>query len=369
MGVATTATMVGCDSSGTTGGAGGTSNTTGSQSTGSKTTGSQSTGNQSTGSQSTGSMSTGTGVPSPGGLFTAAEPWTKDVSGLSPAGQSDAIIGALESMGGWGGNGVFQIDFSIPIFYADGSTPRMTVDGTSPYCFGGPDCDDVPLQMPIPTGANIEGSNDLFCGSSDCHILVVETAEKKLYELYNSTQDGSEIIARGAFVWDLTKAYPDDLRGEQCTSADAAGFPIAGLLATADEVKAGDVHHALRFILPNERMKAGVYVHPATHAGGPESSNPDAPPYGVRFRLKATFDETPYNAGERAILKALKTYGMLLSDGGDIPLTFADDRTTAAKWDEVGITPQSFNDIPVAAFEVVDLGPEIVLTYDCVRNP
>ncbi|MFO0616259.1 MAG: hypothetical protein U0414_26935 [Polyangiaceae bacterium] len=374
LGTAATATVIGCGGSGTTG-TGGTSTgsqSTGSQSTGSKSTGSQSTGSQSTGSQSTGnSMSTGTGVPSPGGLFTAPEPWTKDVSGLSPSDRSDAIIGALDSMGGWG-LGVFQTDFSIPVFYADGSTPRVTIQGLSPeYCYGGPDCDDVPLQMPIPNGSNIEGSADLNCdiADNDCHILVAEVAEKKLYELYNAYQQGSEIIARGAFTWDLTKAYPDNLRGDQCTSADAAGLPIAGLLPTADEVKAGDVHHALRFILPNEEMKAGVYVHPATHAGGPSSSDANAPPYGVRFRLKSTFDESPYNAGEKVILKALKTFGMVLSDGGHVALTFADDRTTAAKWAEVGITAQSFNDIQVTDFEVVDLGPEIDLTNDCVRNP
>jgi hypothetical protein len=73
------------------------------------------------------------------------------------------------------------------------------------------------------------------------------------------------------------------MRGEQCTSADAAGFPIAGLLPTADEVAAGKVAHALRFVLPNERIKEGVYVHPAGHAGGPRSDNPDAPPYPHGF--------------------------------------------------------------------------------------
>ena len=46
-------------------------------------------------------------------------------------------------------------------------------------------------------------------------------------------QNGAAHTALGAFVWDLTKAYPDAMRGEQCTSADAAGFPIAGLLPTA----------------------------------------------------------------------------------------------------------------------------------------
>jgi hypothetical protein len=127
------------------------------------------------------------------------------------------------------------------------------------------------------------------------------------------------------------------------------------------------VKHALRFILPNARMKSRVYVHPAGHAGGPSSTNPDAPPYGVRFRLKASFDETPYNAGQRVILRALKKYGMLLSDGGNIALTFADDRTSTAKWSSLGITSQSFNAIGVDNFEVVDLSPEITSTQDCVR--
>jgi hypothetical protein len=140
-------------------------------------------------------------------------------------------------------------------------------------------------------------------------------------------------------------------------------------LATADEVAAGVVPHALRFILPNDHMKAAVYVHPASHAGGPTSTDADAPAYGVRFRLKAAFDETPYSAGPRVILRALKTYGMLLSDGGNIALTFADDRTTTAKWSGVGITAQSFAAIKVDDFEVVDLSPEIAATDNCVRNP
>jgi serine/threonine-protein kinase len=129
------------------------------------------------------------------------------------------------------------------------------------------------------------------------------------------------------------------------------------------------VNHALRFILPNDRMKADVYVHPATHAGGPESAEPDAPPYGVRLRLGPDFDESGYSDSEKVVIKALKTHGMLLSDGGEIALTFADDRNSTAKWADLGIEADSFSDIAVDQFEVVELGEEIGLTYDCVRNP
>ncbi|MEO8103881.1 MAG: hypothetical protein ABI790_15265 [Betaproteobacteria bacterium] len=304
------------------------------------------------------------------GLFEKPNPWNKDVSGLPPSLRSVAIINALANqLGGWGNGNVLQTDRSIAILYADSSTPRGTISAASGYYV--PDGDATPLQMPLPLNGNTEGNAGYACNpaADDCHVLVVERTEKKLYELYNATGTASSMTALGAFVWDLTKQYPPELRGEQCTSADAAGLPMAALIPTADEVAAGDVPHALRFILPNGRMKAGVYVHPATHAGGPSSNNPDAPPYGVRFRLQAGFDETPYNANARVILRALKKYGMILSDGGNIALTFADDRLSTAKWDTLNINNQTFNSIPVTAFDVVDLGSEIVLTYDCVPSP
>jgi hypothetical protein len=325
------------------------------------------------GSTSGGDGGGGGGTSTIGGIFQVAEPWTKDVSSLTKDANSDAIIAAMDSAGGWGNGNKLQIDFSIPVFASDASTPRQTITAQAgnDYCYGGPDCDAVPLQMPIPTNANVEGSADTTCDvtQNDCHILVVAQDEKKLYELYNSTKSGSDFTALGAFIWDLTKTYPDSERGDQCTSADAAGFPIAGLLPTADEVAAGAVNHAMRFILPNERMKKAVYVHPASHAGGPSSTDANAPPYGIRLRLKSTFDASAFDAGEKVILKAMQTYGMLLSDGGNIALTFADDRTTTAKWAAQGVTAQSFLKVTVDDFEVVDLSADIAVTNDCVRNP
>lgn len=317
----------------------------------------------------------GTHVAAPAGaLFTTAVPWNQDISGAPRAGRSDAIIQALGNMGGWG-TGAFQIDFSIPIFFADGKTPRVQVVGADEYCYGGPDCDSVPAPTPVPSNAYMEGSSNLSCDSSggtesqgDCHLLVVERDQHKLYEIYQGNKKGDKITALAYIVWDLAKPYPETLRGDQCTSADAAGFPIAAMTPTADEVASGAINHAIRFILPNDHMKAGVYVRPATHAGGPDSPDPNAPPYGVRFRLRADFDESSYSESQRVVIAALKKYGMLLADGGQVPLTFADDRTSAKKWSEMGIDAQSFGGITVDQFEVVELGNEVNLTYECVRN-
>ncbi|OBF79994.1 hypothetical protein A5791_09555 [Mycobacterium sp. 852002-51163_SCH5372311] len=308
-------------------------------------------------------------------LFTTAVPWNADISGAAKAERSDAIIHALRAMGGWGTGGL-HVDFSMPVFFADSNAPRVQVVGTDDYCYGGRDCDTVPARMPLPANAYFEGSSDLTCdtsgateGQEDCHLLVVDRDQHKLYEIYHGNKSGENLTAQGFFVWDLARQYPDTLRGDQCTSADAAGFPIAALTPTADEVASGTVDHAIRFILPNNRMKAGAYVRPATHAGGPDSADANAPPYGVRFRLRPDFDESGYSKPERVVIAALKKYGMLLSDGGQVPLTFADDRTSTKKWAELGISSQSFNRITVDQFEVVQLDAEVKLTYDCVRNP
>jgi hypothetical protein len=317
-------------------------------------------------------------------LFAGPQPWTTDVSALPKSDRSDAILAALNDAGGWGNSNVLQVDFQMPVFTADSATPRMKIVGLDDYCHGGPDCDEVPAEMPVPDGANIEGSTDLTCdvsgntdGQGDCHLLVADTDGRRLYEVYQGNRVGDQLTAQGLFTWDLDKGYSDTMRGAQCTSADAAGFPIAALTPTADQVAAGDVDHALRFILPNDRMKAGVYVPPATHAGGPENADADAPPYGVNFRLRQDFDDAGLNAGfnagfnaaQRTIVAALKKYGMYLSDGGEIGLTFADDRTSAATWAELGIDSQSFSSLSVDDFDVVDHGSEVELTYDCVRQP
>jgi hypothetical protein len=310
------------------------------------------------------------GTPSSGGLFAGSQPWTTDVAGAPTSERSTAVLDALTRAGGWGNGNVLQVDFAMPVLTADAGTTRMTVVGAENYCSGGPDCDAVPADVPVPEGAVMEGSQDLTCDASaeDCHLLVADTSARRLYELYQGTRSGDGLVAGALVVWDLDRPYTDQLRGPQCTSADAAGFPIAALTPTADEVASGHVDHALRFILPNDRMKAGVYVPPATHAGGPQSADPDAPPYGVNLRLRPDVDLSAYTGPQQVVLRAMQTYGMYLSDGGEIALTFADDRSARAKWADLGIGAQTFAGLPVGAFEVIDHGPEVPVTYECARN-
>ncbi len=289
--------------------------------------------------------------------------WRHDISQDPVRADSQAVITWLADQGGWGG-GTMRIDFSMEVLHADGSTPRLSFTPTGDFFT--PDCDHVPV--PVPTGGALEGETGYECLSDgDCHLIVVDDLDQRLYEMWRADITASIFTGGCLAVWDLRFPYGPEGRGEQCTSADAAGFPIAPLLIGPDEVQAGEIDHAIRLVLPNPRMRAGVYVKPATHAGAP-SGPVDAVPYGARLRLKASYDLGAIADGNaRVIAQAMKTYGLVLADGGTIALTAQSDRFTTASWAALGIDSDSLSALRVTDFEVVDTGDPITLTYDCTR--
>lgn len=56
-----------------------------------------------------------------------------------------------------------------------------------------------------------------------------------------------------------------------------------------DVVASGVIDHALRFTVGQSQ---NGFIHPATHQAG--VANASDPPMGARFRLKASFDLTPF---------------------------------------------------------------------------
>lgn len=315
--------------------------------------------------------------------------WHQDISAAALHPQSQSMIDTWIDLGGFG-NGRMQIDIGFKIVHAAPGAPTRTIVGwPDDDAYYLPDCEPLGTAMPVPVDAQIEWQDGLQCeDDGDCHLLVVQG--DRLYEAYRARAVGAnQLAAQCLVIWKLERVYPADGRGEHCTSADAAGFPIAPLLWNADEVYAamqvpggdGDLGHAIRFILPNQRMAStfvdgdryGQYVRPASHAGGP--SGPEgAIPYGSRLRLRADFPVNLYPEGAQVVLRTMQRYGIVLSDGGNIALTAEDDEYNDHTWDEVGITPQTFYQAvpsqPVRPqdFAVVDTGPRILETWECERN-
>jgi serine/threonine-protein kinase len=286
-----------------------------------------------------------------------------DVSGEPAAATSAQIIGSLRAAGGWGNGDRFTIDFSFSVLSADGATPMRTF--TPNEYFKLPDCDMV--AVPVPIAGHVEGEYSYKCESGgDCHLIVHDEAAGKLYEMWRADIKSALQFEGGCLaVWDTAKKYGDTLRGDQCTSADAAGLPIAPLLFSADEVAAGEIDHAIRFILPNDRVRQG-FVRPATHGTYTEGML-GAPYYGVHLRLRADYpvDSLP-SPGARVVARALQKFGMYHADGGEYALTARSDRFTTAKWAGV-LGAQDLSALTVEDFEVIDHGKSYELSNDCMR--
>jgi hypothetical protein len=155
---------------------------------------------------------------------------------------------------------------------------------------------------PIPPNPRIEGG-------SDRHLLMVETNECRLYELFAaSTSNGAWHAGSGA-TWDLRS---NALRPETWTSADAAGLPIYAGLVRHEEVAAGEIRHAIRFTAPRT---CDGYVYPARHEAG-SGSCANLPPMGLRVRLRADLDLSGFGSQARVVLVALQRYGAILADNG-----------------------------------------------------
>jgi hypothetical protein len=226
--------------------------------------------------------------------------------------------------------------FGIPYVVVSGDTP------TVPVKFEYADESD-PGPYPIPLNAPIEGGPK---AEGDRHLLVIDRDHWKLYELFSAYPEGRGYRAGSGAVFDL--ASPRQ-RPAGWTSADAAGLPIfPGLVRYDEAVEQGEIRHALRFTVRRSRR---AYVAPARHFAS-RSDDPTLPPMGMRVRLRASFDESRFPPQARVILKALKSYGMILADNGsDWFISGAPDR----RWNDEELG--SLRRVRGSDLEVVKMGP------------
>jgi hypothetical protein len=79
-----------------------------------------------------------------------------------------------------------------------------------------------------------------------------------------------------------------------------------------DEVATGRITHAIR-VTANRTQR--LYVWPARHYAS-SVTDPNAPPMGLRLRLKANVDISGYPQEARVVLQAFKEYGLIIADNG-----------------------------------------------------
>src|SRR3954453_2705276 len=237
--------------------------------------------------------------------FPANNSWNQRVDKLPVAANSATIvrsIGVSDGMYADFGSGLYNGGpIGIPYTTVGKGQKKVSVKfGYASESDKGP--------YPIPKNAPIEGGRS---SGGDRHVIVVDRAACKLYELYAAypVNGGASWRAGSGAIWSLRSNH---LRPRGWTSADAAGLPILAGLARYNEVRRGKIDHALRITVPRTRK---AYIYPARHIASSET-DPDLPAMGQRVRLKRSFDVSRYPRQSRVVLRALQRYGAFVADNG-----------------------------------------------------
>lgn len=278
-------------------------------------------------------------------IFPSDHPLNQDISSAALDTNSFAIlrnIGLGESLlANFGSDSINGAPRGIPfITVQDGQPSIPLVFRANNYDANYRDESDLG-PFPIPLDAPIEEN-----GQGDSRVIVVDTDNLALYELYNAsaTEDSWECSRAAAF--DLNAL---EFRPEGWASADAAGLPIFPCLVRYAETQSGLIQHPIRFTLPREKIYEG-YVHPA-RSYIPAGKANNRLPLGGRLRLKADYDLSGFSLESLVILQALKTYGLILADVGE---TLYISGESHPNWDNEVL--QELSRVKVEDFEVIELG-------------
>ena len=237
---------------------------------------------------------------------------------------------------------------------------------------------------PIPANAPPEGTSS---SNGDRHVLVYVQAgggnKPALYEMWQGIYEGGPWTDSSNALWPDVSSNALTPQGNG--TSDAAGLPVAPLLANADEVigagtpsaPTGTVKHPIRFTLNHI---VNYWVWPATETAGvgnctavgggtiptesqisqsaPPASCTMSGPAGEIYRLKASV-ATPSCAStspQAAILiAAFRNYGIILADNGDSGGLIG---TPDARWNDNDL--QCITSLTLGDFEPVNVSSLIV---------
>ncbi len=178
------------------------------------------------------------------------------------------------------------------------------------------DCGDVVSTLMLPVDVSPLPQYDGW-------LTVTDRSRGVAFDFWRArrSRDGGTISYQFARRWDL--GGPGFLK-PTVVSARGSGLPLFAGVIVPQEVRAGQIDHALAIALPGPAQRN--YVQPAsrTDGDGPAASLPE----GARIRLRSSFQlrRVPDGANRRAaeaIVAALKRYGAIVVDRARVPTLFA----------------------------------------------
>ena len=229
----------------------------------------------------------------------------------------------------------------IPYCVVTSAQPLISVT----YTDYGDESDPGPF--PIPLTAAIEGG---AASDGDRHVIAIDKDRNILCELYYAFPKADRWEASSGAKFDLTV---NDDHPLGWTSADA-GLPIFPGLVRYEEVYIKkEINHAIRMTVQNSQK---AYIFPARHYAS-SSSDPNRPPMGLRFRMKANYDISGFSPPIQIICAAMKKHGLIVADNG-------------SNWFISGAPDPRWSDDTLGELKTIPGGAfEAVLTIDNQGNP
>jgi hypothetical protein len=275
-------------------------------------------------------------------FFSASSPWNSEpAAGASLEPASRRMVGALvhevraeqaQGDGPW----INTRSYSVPIYTVGASQPTVAVKLPRPQA--APALAEAFAKVPLP--ANAQASP-----GTDGHLVVWQPATDRLWEFWRFSRgaEGAQ-AAWGGAIADVSAssgvygtgpgAWPGT---EPDWGASASSLSIAGGLITFEDLKAGQINHALAIALPE--IRAGAYAAPAQRGDG-SSDSPSALPEGAHLRLDPHLDIASLGLPPltRMIAEAAQRYGIYVRDGSAEVQFFGQEPTVgqADPWTGVG---------------------------------
>jgi hypothetical protein len=218
----------------------------------------------------------------------------------------------------WGHAALNTSSYSAPIFTVPANQPTVNIhwnncQNQSEQAGLQPQLQNVPVPPNAYPSQGTDGDMVIYQPSTDTEWEFWKMAEDPTTGTWSACYGG-----RINHVSQSSGTFPFPF------GTSASGLSMLAYLIRIDELKAGQINHAISLEIPEPR--AGTWSWPANRTDG-LNNDPTAPAEGERFRLDPTLDLTKLNLspGELIIAKAMQKYGLIVTDTAGVVAVEAED--------------------------------------------
>lgn len=234
--------------------------------------------------------------------------------------------------------------YAYPIYYVDGSTPKVDVRIGGVFGVAG-DNDTTINYMPRTTVQVPLKPEFVASAGSDGSLIVIDTDTGAEYGFWKLSNSGGWSATNGSsynIKWD---GSPGDGNDRAFTSR-GAGLPYGAGIVKAWEVKQGRIDHALAMALGGAVKAGTTHVFPATKSDG--TGGAGGVPEGTRYQLDPSLDVDKVCASSPVgamMARAMQRFGVYVVDNSGRTKLFVEGEDSA-KWGEM-LKAETASCIPV----------------------